>query len=1268
MDHNRRFSLLWLALLGTVAALALDSLPPEARRLLAQPDPATGQPSFTAPESLQDGTRLRIDGTPIMTVINRSLEDSFEGRYPGSEVELAESSTDDALATLQQGEIDLAATGRPLSDAEKAQNLAQVTIDREKIAIIVGRDNPFRGDLEYQDFVRIFQGEITNWSEVGGPDLPMRFIDRPANSDTRQALAFYEVFQGQPFETGSTAVTIDEDDTAAVVRELRNDGISYAISGQVNDQDAVRVLSMNGTLPTDPRYPYSQPRGYVYQGEASIPVEAFLGHATSPAGEAAIVQAKDTEKDNVTVGANQLPGDLAVSPDGQYMVRGSTNGDLTWLDSSGNPTTLVQGAHSGTVTAVTISSTSELVATSAADGTIRRWDRNGNPTGEPIQSSGGPITALTFSPDGQTLISGNADGTVERWNPATGESLGPPIAAHTGPVKSITYPPGGINFLTGGEDGKLAVWNPDGTPGGTPIDNAHGGGITAMATTPTGETLVTGGGDGTVRRWDRATLTPQGDPTAAHTAPVTALALGPDGQLSSADQTGSLALWNPDGTPATADPIILDSPATALAYTDTGELVVASSDDSAPVERRNAEGQPLGSPVPDLDGGVPPALGGDLLGRIQNLPRSTWWILAAVPALLFLAGILGAIFGKGRKDADGETNDLEPVPGSGLGLDFSGIDQNDAPAASADVAIDSTPAPDFAASADVAIDGTIASPAAGGDLTGALGGAALGGVAAAATVGGLTLGSKLAQAKADLTEGKQLARARQYDLALQKFDAALEATEVERYKAERTGAGLGGANAIMVDAFTQKGHVLAALNQTQDALDNYNAALGIDSRALEAWIGKGRLLTSMGQYEEAIFCYDTALEIDERAGHAWAGKGQALQQLGRTNEAQTCMERASQLGVASSDPWGYPAAPVEVGTLNEPVAGPGPSPGTYDPDIPLDLQQQVQGLPSADATLPHIPPAASVGMTAPLPTLPRPVRPPEEATTLPIAGASPVGAADPDVPLDLLQQVQGLPSASATLPHTPPTASTGGRRPALPRPGRPPEEGGTVPVATAASSAIPDVPPELLQQIQSLPSAEATLPHTPPTGGRATLPPEVLAAIGAPSPMPLNEPPVSRVMPTQEPGSRPVAPSPAAGAPSLPPEMVAALASSATVPAAAPIRSPSPAATSWLRLGLDRPNQQLDLVWQLDGADRARALGQGGQTLAVRLYDVTGVGTDAPLGQPVVQQRCTSDQGQKQSVAVPRWDRIYVAQVGYLTAQNQWLPLATSAEVPVLTP
>ena len=92
---------------------------------------------------------------------------------------MAASSTDEALKSLLDGKIDLAAIGRPLSAAEKAQGLKETPIGREKIAIIVGSDNPFSGDLTFEQFAKIFRGEITNWSELGGAPGAIRFIDRP---------------------------------------------------------------------------------------------------------------------------------------------------------------------------------------------------------------------------------------------------------------------------------------------------------------------------------------------------------------------------------------------------------------------------------------------------------------------------------------------------------------------------------------------------------------------------------------------------------------------------------------------------------------------------------------------------------------------------------------------------------------------------------------------------------------------------------------------------------------------------------------------------------------------------------------------------------------------------------------------------------------------------------------------------------------------------------------------------------------------------------
>jgi hypothetical protein len=426
---------------------------------------------------------------------------------PGTDVILSASGGDQALQALRAGEVDLAAIGRPLTEDELAQNLTEVPISREKIAIIVGRDNPFQGDLTFEDFARIFWGDITNWSQLGGPDLPLRFIDRPADSDTRIALSDYDVFQARPFETGDNAIQVEEDDTATVVRELGNNGISYAIAGEIIGQEAVRPVSMHSTLPNDPRYPYSQPRGYVYQGEASIPVEAFLGYATNPEGQQDVAEAKETEKATLPPEPVACPKEWPWPP-----MAASWYGVLRMVPYSGSmpretpPASSLPMPMSGWLPTWLLAPMARPLFPAGLMVKFGRWDRTGNPMGEPIQGNGGPILSLALSPDGQTLVSGNADGTVERWSLADGAPQGPPIAAHDGPVQTISYPPGGQNFITGSSDNTIALWNADGSLA-TKVAEAHKEGITDITSSPDGQVLITAGG-----RWHHSPVGPR-DPT-----------------------------------------------------------------------------------------------------------------------------------------------------------------------------------------------------------------------------------------------------------------------------------------------------------------------------------------------------------------------------------------------------------------------------------------------------------------------------------------------------------------------------------------------------------------------------------------------------------------------------------------------------------------------------------------------------------------------------------------------------------------------------------
>ncbi|HIK44466.1 MAG TPA: substrate-binding domain-containing protein [Leptolyngbyaceae cyanobacterium M65_K2018_010] len=1213
MDKTPKPSLVLLALLSALATLPFEALKPNLN-VLAQ-GTAVPVPTFTLPDSVAAGTTVRIDGSPSLTVLNETLAESFKQRYPGTEVTLASRGEAAALQALAAGNIDLAALGRSLSDEEKAQTLTEVPITREKIAIIVGRDNPFQGDLTFGDFAKIFRGEITNWAQVGGPNLPIRFIDRPGESDVRRALSEYEVFKLQPFEASPEALVVAEDNTAAIVRELGNDGISYAIASEVLNQEAVRPVPMHSTLPSDPRYPYSQPRNYVYRGEPSIPVEAFLGFATNTDGQTAVVAAQRTESANVTAGAARLPNGVTLSPDGQFMVRGTESGDLEWLDAQGMPTdTRIANAHRGVISAVVISADGQTVISSGADGTLRRWDRSGNPLGDPIQGSDGPILALALSPDGQTLVSGNADGTVERWSVADGSALGAPINAHNAAVQAISYPAGGQNFITGSSDGSLALWTAEGTPAGR-VNDVHPGGVTTLVSSPDGQVLTTTGGDGMLRQWDRATLAPRGEAIAAHGSAVSAAAYSPDGQtLATAGADGTLQLWGPDGSAQLPEPLTLEAPASSLGFTPAGELVIGSSDGQ--VTRRDITGAPLS----ETQGGLP--LGtdlGDLWRRFQTLPKSTWWLLAAIPLLLILLGLLGALGGGKGKGKEEEDLSLETVPGSGSGIDFSGL----------------APGPEAPQPPGVeGLPGAIESlppeaellPRPGEDL-------------AAGDLAGLAA-SKLELAKADLAEGKRLLREGQPEAALICFNSVIEATEVERLKAEAQGTSLGGINALATQAQALRGQTLALLGQAGDAMESYNTALGLDSSTVEAWVGKGRLLVEMGRYDEALFCFDSALERDDSLAEAWAGKAQALIQLGRQTEAQTCLDRAAALGIEAGFPVGpyppiseppaigypqpYPDGSFSPPDLNQPLPPDSLAPAGYDPDVPLELQQMVMGLPSADTDLAYAAPT------------------------------------DYGVPPELAAQVAQLPDTPENAPsYGPGYTPGGGVEYEVPRAGFAPAYPET---EAFEGSSLPSLEEALINQVDlsGVSAQDYALPSLPSV--------ETLPELQTPE---IPSQPGDFVPPPAEAGS-------VGAAGDLPPEVLAALANippgspdslelAAIAPPEPAMPDRPPAPLSWIKVSIDPEGaDRFYVVWHLDDHERGQVKAQGGTDLVVRLYDVTGHSTQLPLPAPVQEQRCHDDFAKDWYLPIPAWDRTYVAEVGYLTPDGQWLALARSTELPTL--
>lgn len=132
-----------------------------------------------------------IESRPGKFPVEKTITALLNGRQESIEIHAHGSST--AFADLQQGSADIGMSSRRIKTQEFEQLLqdhgdltepgAEHIIGLDGLAIVVDTQNPLQ-KLSIADLVKIFSGEVTRWSQLGGQDIPITVYARDANSGT----------------------------------------------------------------------------------------------------------------------------------------------------------------------------------------------------------------------------------------------------------------------------------------------------------------------------------------------------------------------------------------------------------------------------------------------------------------------------------------------------------------------------------------------------------------------------------------------------------------------------------------------------------------------------------------------------------------------------------------------------------------------------------------------------------------------------------------------------------------------------------------------------------------------------------------------------------------------------------------------------------------------------------------------------------------------------------------------------------------------------
>jgi len=136
---------------------------------------------------------LQLEGSTTVGPIADAFAEYFKSIYPELDITVKKTGSGDGAAALVDGRCDIANMSRFMKEKEFKQAVDKGifpvahVVAMDGVCVVVHPSNPVKA-LTITQVREIYMGKITNWSQVGGADMPIVVISRDTSSGT------YETF------------------------------------------------------------------------------------------------------------------------------------------------------------------------------------------------------------------------------------------------------------------------------------------------------------------------------------------------------------------------------------------------------------------------------------------------------------------------------------------------------------------------------------------------------------------------------------------------------------------------------------------------------------------------------------------------------------------------------------------------------------------------------------------------------------------------------------------------------------------------------------------------------------------------------------------------------------------------------------------------------------------------------------------------------------------------------------------------------------------
>ncbi|RST14266.1 phosphate ABC transporter substrate-binding protein [Streptomyces sp. WAC04770] len=249
-------------------------------------------------QSSAGGGGLRASGSTTVAPVAADAAEALKAQ--GMNITIAtQGGSAGGISQLAAGQIDIALSSKPISDEDRTAHpkadFVTTQIGSDAVGVIVTKPVADAGvkNLTVDQVRGLFEGKITNWTEVGGPKLDVFVYDKEPGRGTREVLDKYVYGDEKappPPDTDNFAIVGGNLETRNKL-ESTPGAVGPLSTGFVEGREKLAVVTLDGIAASPEniasgKYPMNRPLYLITNGEPAGDAKKFIDYLLSDKGQA----------------------------------------------------------------------------------------------------------------------------------------------------------------------------------------------------------------------------------------------------------------------------------------------------------------------------------------------------------------------------------------------------------------------------------------------------------------------------------------------------------------------------------------------------------------------------------------------------------------------------------------------------------------------------------------------------------------------------------------------------------------------------------------------------------------------------------------------------------------------------------------------------------------------------------------------------------------------------------------------------------------------